>query len=338
MFREKITEHAEWVEQTLEEHPDIANIEERTKGSLIDPLLRCLGYDPNDPGQVKREAGIRNKRVDYMLIGKQGAKIAVEAKSAKTILSNKVIDQLNDYFHHSDAVAGVLTNGIEYWLFTDLDKTNVMDSEPYCEVNVRNLTANDIHHLEALARNQVNQTAIHEQAQRERYRTLVNEIVDQELGSPSQEFLRLIGKKAGINPLRKAHLKLLAPLVKKPSGATAIHPLHHHVQTLAPLDPTTPGPPYIQAIALAIPVLNPRSKGRHCWEGPSLPRTTHTCCAWWWLFCKASIVAILPNGSAKNRFSRKRGHGNISVRRRRTLILNTQRIGVKLANTLLLSA
>ena len=90
-----------------------------------------------------------------------------------------------------------------------------MDSEPYCEVNIRNLTTNDIHHLEALARNQVNQTAIHEQAQRERYRTLVNEIVDQELGSPSQEFLRLIGRKAGINPLRKAHLKLLAPLVKE---------------------------------------------------------------------------------------------------------------------------
>ena len=213
MFREKITEHTAWVKQTLEEYPDIVNIEERTKGSLIDPLLRCLGYDPNDPGQVEREAGIRNKKVDYMLIGEEGVKIAVEAKSAKTVLSQKVIDQLDDYFHRSDAVAGILTNGIYYWLFTDLDKTNVMDSEPYWRVNVRNLTANDIRHLEALARTQVNPAAIHEGAQRERYRTMVNKIVDQELRSPSQELLRMIGKKVGISPLRKAHLKLLAPLV-----------------------------------------------------------------------------------------------------------------------------
>jgi hypothetical protein len=216
MFREQIREHARWVKQTLEEHPDIANFEERTKGSLIDPLLRCLGYDPNDPGQVRREAGIRNKRVDYMLIGETAAKIAVEAKSAKTVLSDKVIDQLDGYFHHSDAVAGVLTNGIEYWLFTDLDKTNVMDSQPYHRVNITDpgdITENDIHHLQALAKSQIQQHIIRHKAQQERNRKLVNRIVDGELRSPSQEFLKLVGRKAGIKPLTKASVEDLQPLV-----------------------------------------------------------------------------------------------------------------------------
>lgn len=214
-------EHARWVQQILKDHPDIANIEEMTKGSLIDPLLRCLGYDPKDPGQVKREAGIRNKRVDYMLIGEKGAKIAVEAKSAKTILSQKVIDQLDGYFHHSDAVAGVLTNGIEYWLFTDLKKTNVMDSEPYHRVNIKNpddITDNDIRHLNTLAKSNVQQSTVRQRAHREKNRKLVNEIIEKELRSPSQEFLRLVGKKAGIKPLTKHQLTLLAPLVGEAIG------------------------------------------------------------------------------------------------------------------------
>ena len=86
-------------------------------------------------------------------------------------------------------MVGILTNGVDYWLFTDLAKTNVMDSAPYHRVRCQShLTDNDIHHLETLTRSQVQQSAIHEQAQRERYRKLVNEIVDQELRSPSQEF------------------------------------------------------------------------------------------------------------------------------------------------------
>ena len=65
---------------------------------------------------------------------------------------------------------------------------------------------------------QVNPTAIHEQAQRERYRTQVNPIVAEELAAPSREFLRMVGKKAGIKPLTKALLESLQPLV-----AEAIH-------------------------------------------------------------------------------------------------------------------
>lgn len=213
MFREKIREHVAWVAEMLENYPDIANIEARTKSSLIEPLLRCLGYDPIDPGQVEREAVIRGKKVDYMLTGEKGANVAVEAKPAKTTLSEKEIDQLDTYFHHSEAVAGVLTNGVDCWLFTDLEKTNVMDSQPYRKVNINQLKNNDIDNLETLTRSSVSQGAVHQQAKQEQYRALVNEIVTQELNSPSQDFLRLVGKKAEIKPLSKPNLTMLKPLV-----------------------------------------------------------------------------------------------------------------------------
>lgn len=214
MFREKITEHGGRVETLLKDFPETATIEASTKSRLIEPLLRCLGYDTSHPQQVSLEVLTElGGRIDYVLNGRSNFKIAVEAKKAGTTLSVKETNQLRSYFTFSEAVAGVLTNGVDVWLFTDLDKDNVMDAEPYLTVDIRNVTDNDIQHLHTLTSSQVNQTAIHQQAQRERYRTLINRIVAQELRSPSQELLRLIGKKAGISPLRKAHLKVLAPLV-----------------------------------------------------------------------------------------------------------------------------
>ena len=206
--------HSTRVAKILQKYPSIATGEAQTKNSLIEPFLQCLGYDPSHPEQVALEVSTElGGKIDYVLTGQGNVKIAVEAKRAGAKLSEKEINQLRSYFTFSEAVAAILTNGVDYWLFTDLDKANVMDSEPYMKVDVQKFIDNDINHLETLTRSHVQQSAVHEQAQRERYRTLVNEIVTQELHSPSQEFLRLIGKKAGIKPLTKPHLKLLAPLV-----------------------------------------------------------------------------------------------------------------------------
>lgn len=213
MLREKISEHADRVSKT-HTHPDIAKSEAQTKASLIEPFLRCLRYNTSYLEQVALEVPTElGGKIDYVLTGQANTKIAVEAKRAGITLSEKETNQLRSYFTFSEAVVGILTNGVDYWLFTDLDKTNVMDSDPYRKIDVRSLTDKDIHHLESLTKNNINQAAIHEQAQLERYRTVVNEIVTQEFNSPSQEFLKLVGKKAGIKPLTKPNLMMLEPLV-----------------------------------------------------------------------------------------------------------------------------
>ena len=200
----------------LQTHPGIAKSEAQTKNTLIEPLLQCLGYTPKDPEQVTLEVPTElGGKIDYVLTGEANIKIAVEAKKAGAKLSEKETNQLRSYFTFSEAVAGILTNGVSYLLFTDLDKTNVMDATPYHRVDVEHLTNNDVHHLVTLTRGQVQQSTIHKRAQRERYRKLVNDIVAQELSAPSQEFLKLVGKKAGIKPLTQSNLKMLAPLVSE---------------------------------------------------------------------------------------------------------------------------
>lgn len=242
MFRQRIREHAAHVGDMLNNHRDILATEAQTKASLIGPFLRCLGYDSSNHEQVKVEVSTTiGGKIDYQLTGQRGAKIAVEAKKVGVNLSEKETNQLRSYFTFSEAVAGILTNGVDCWLFTDAQKTNVMDSAPYLKIDIRTLTNNDITHLDALARGNVHQGAIHEQAKRERYRTQINEIVAEELRSPSLGFLKLVGKRVGIKPLTKANLEFLGPLVTEATSG------HLSEETSPDLQPeaftTTESPP-----------------------------------------------------------------------------------------------
>ena len=214
MFRENARKSARQVADMLTAHPDIANNEIWTKTSIIQPFLESLGYDTTQPAQVKLEVTTElGGKIDYVLIGETSAPIAVEAKKAGLKLSDKETNQLRSYFTFSEAVAAILTNGVDYWLFTDLHKKNVMDAEPYRKVNIRSVSENDLRHLESLSRIRISQELVHEQAQREQYQALINTIVSQELDAPSSEFLRMVGKKAEIKPLNKANLGMLEPLV-----------------------------------------------------------------------------------------------------------------------------
>ncbi len=239
MFREKIKEHSERVSRMLGKYPDIAHNEALAQTSLIQPCFASLGYDLGHPEQVTPEVKTElGGRIDYVLTGEDGSQIAVETKKPAVNLSDKEIKQLRAYYTFSAAVAGILTNGIDYWLFTDLDKGNIMDVDPYHKIDIRNISDNDLRHLETLAREEVSQNAVHKQAQRERNQTLINAIVAQELDKPSPEFLKMVGKKAEIKPLHKANLDSLRPLV-----AEAIR---RNLSKETPTDPTpepTPSTP-----------------------------------------------------------------------------------------------
>ncbi|MYH04888.1 MAG: hypothetical protein F4194_00135 [Acidimicrobiia bacterium] len=254
MSREEIRDSAGQAAGMLDDFPEIADNELRTKNSLIEPFLRSLGYDTTHPEQVTlEELTDLGGKIDYVLRGETRATIAVEAKRAGLKLSDKETKQLRSYFTFSAAVAGILTNGVDYWLFTDLHKPNVMDSEPYRQIDITQLGDNDIHHFETLTRENVQQSAVREQAQRERYRTLVDEIVAEELRNPSLEFLKLVGKRAGIKPLTRANLEFLSPLVAE---AVAGH-LNKEAPTYPPSDaPSDESPP------TPSPVESPLSPGK----------------------------------------------------------------------------
>lgn len=121
--------------------------EETTLISLILPFFIGLGYDIFDPKEFAAEykLDLRNggrDRVDLCYLKDGKAYMIIEAKKMDEKLDNHV-GQLKRYYNTDVSIRyGVLTNGIEYWFFTDNIHKNIMSDEPFFKFNI--LESNDI--------------------------------------------------------------------------------------------------------------------------------------------------------------------------------------------------
>lgn len=118
--------------------------EEATKQALVLPMLEALGYDIWNPAEVcpeyeadlaVKKAGQKEK-VDYAILLNNTPRIYLEVKAYKTDLTGHQ-GQLARYFISATTVSlGIITNGVEYRLYTDTGEPNIMDSEPFHVVNL----------------------------------------------------------------------------------------------------------------------------------------------------------------------------------------------------------
>lgn len=147
--------------------------EEATKQWLIMPFIIALGYDPysNDViPEFTMDVGVkRGEKVDYALqIGNQPVAI-IECKQLGVTLSSKLVSQLYRYFSVSDVHIAILTNGDDYWFFTDSTKENVMDLEPYFRIKLSEATSDELDKLENYAKDKIQYIDIVQEVQYERF-------------------------------------------------------------------------------------------------------------------------------------------------------------------------
>lgn len=130
--------------------------EESTKQALVLPMLDALGFDIWDPAEVcpEFEADFATKKsgqkekVDIALLLNNAPYVFIEVKSVDSSLDGHE-GQLARYFNSTSSVTlGVLTNGIEWRLYTDTVNPNIMDSQPFHVVNLEALDQG----LEVMAR------------------------------------------------------------------------------------------------------------------------------------------------------------------------------------------
>lgn len=114
-------------------------------------FFQLLGYDVFNPlefcPEYTADIGIKKgEKVDYAILMGKDPVILIEAKSV-----NKKLDrhssQLFRYFVSTPAKFAILTNGIEYKFYTDLDDTNKMDKEPFLDINLLNIKDAEISQL-----------------------------------------------------------------------------------------------------------------------------------------------------------------------------------------------
>ena len=130
-FKEELKNYVKRIENTK----DTLQTEEATKMALILPFFQLLGYDVFNTAEFCPEytadIGIKKgEKVDYAILVAGEPVILIEAKTANKKLDNHK-SQLFRYFVSTPAKFAILTNGIEYRFYSDLDEPNKMDKDPF---------------------------------------------------------------------------------------------------------------------------------------------------------------------------------------------------------------
>ena len=194
--------------------------EEATKSALILPFLEMLGYHIFDPTEVVPEfnaeiTGKRGDKVDYALMLNGKPAVLIEAKKYGTRLEDAETSQLLRYFTATEARFGILTDGMTYQFFADLDQPNKMDTTPFLVFSMFNFTDAQVEGLERFHKDCFDQNAIVEAATGLKYTAEIKRVFDEEIDSPSQEMVNMIIRKVypdgRISQLLRRQFQTLAP-------------------------------------------------------------------------------------------------------------------------------
>ena len=121
---------------------DSVKTEEGTKTALVLPFItHVLGFNVFDPDEVVPEytADVGTKKgekVDYAIISNGTPIMLFECKHYGADLTKEPASQLYRYFSVTAARLGVLTDGVTYRFFSDIDEPNKMDPRPFLELNM----------------------------------------------------------------------------------------------------------------------------------------------------------------------------------------------------------
>lgn len=215
-FKDQILQLAE----RIQKQKDSIATEEATKTAFIMPMIAALGYDVFNPFEVIPELDCdlikkKGEKIDYAIMKDESPIILIECKHCKQDL-NLHDTQLQKYFVASKARFGVLTNGIEYRFYTDLEKINIMDEKPFLIVDMLELSDADIEQLKKFHKSYYNEEDVLSTANELKYTTEIKSILNNEFSSPTPEFVRFFARQAYTSgQITSKVIDMFTPLVKK---------------------------------------------------------------------------------------------------------------------------
>lgn len=214
-FTESIKQFSERVSMLK----DTVSTEEATKMSLVVPLFQLLGYDVFNPSEFCPEyiadVGIKKgEKVDYAILENGQPIILIECKSCSEQL-DKHSSQLFRYFGTSPAKFGILTNGVIYRFYTDLEESNKMDLVPFLEFNMLQLKDTSINELKKFCKDNFDKDKIFSTAEELKYSSLIKNVLQKEFESPSDDFVRFILTDIYDGQKNQRVIEKFSPVVKR---------------------------------------------------------------------------------------------------------------------------
>lgn len=192
-FIDRINELAGRIPNQLEH----ISTEEATKSAMIMPFIAALGYDVFNPTEVTPEltadVGVKKgEKVDYAILQDGKPILLFECKWHGYNLDKAHASQLFRYFSVTNARFAVLTNGIIYRFYTDLEAPNKMDSRHFFEFNMLDFTERQVEELKKFTKSSYNLENILSTASDLKYTRAIKDIIAEEVREPSDNFIKMI--------------------------------------------------------------------------------------------------------------------------------------------------
>lgn len=164
------------------------------------PFLQALGYDVFNPAEVVPEftadVGVKKgEKVDYALCIDSKVAMLVECKPSSVELDLKHASQLYRYFSTTQARVALLTNGVVYQFYSDIEQPNRMDDKPFFVFSMDAIRRTDPATLERFGRHRFDIDAIIAEAGRLKLESQMRIELEKEFAQPSDEFVRLMASR-----------------------------------------------------------------------------------------------------------------------------------------------
>ena len=199
---------------------DMIHTEEATKNAFVMPFINALGYNVFDPTEVTPELAAdvgtkKGEKVDYAIL-KDGKPIMLfECKWCGTDLEKEHKSQLYRYFSVTDARIGVLTNGVIYRFYTDLEEPNKMDARPFFEFNLLNIKESTVEELKMFSKSFFSLDETLTAATELKYTTQIKRIFAEQLLNPSENFMKFFASQVYSGKLTQVVKQQFTGLTKK---------------------------------------------------------------------------------------------------------------------------
>lgn len=124
------------------------------------------------------------------------------------------MNQLLRYFSATEARIGILTNGIIYRFFSDLEKPNQMDSAPFLEFNLLDIQESLLGELKKLTKPKFNLDEVLSTASDLKYTREIKLFLNEQSAEPSQDFVRFMASQVYPGSKTQSILAQFVPITK----------------------------------------------------------------------------------------------------------------------------
>ncbi|CAM5220968.1 hypothetical protein UACE39S_00983 [Ureibacillus acetophenoni] len=216
---EQFTEQLKSLAKRIGTLRDSITTEEATKTAIIMPFFQLLGYDVFNPlefcPEFTADVGIKKgEKVDYAILMDGKPIILIECKSINEKLT-KHDSQLFRYFGTTSAKFGILTNGIEYKFYTDLEETNKMDETPFFIFNILELRDSHVQEIAKFGKESFDIDNIASAASELKYLNALKVYLSVQFENPDEDFIRYLVNKIYDGVKTKNTIEKFTPIITK---------------------------------------------------------------------------------------------------------------------------